>query len=37
VEPYVGTLQTIVIAAVVLAVGYFIISRLVRARRAPAG
>ena len=37
VEPYVGTLQTIVIAAVVLAVGYFIVSRLVRARRAPAG
>lgn len=33
VEPYVGTLQAVVIAAVVLAVGYFLISRLVRSRR----
>lgn len=37
VEPYVGKLQTAVIAAVILAVGYFVISRLVRSRRAPAG
>jgi membrane protein DedA with SNARE-associated domain len=35
VEPYAGTFQTAVIAAVVLGVGYFVVSRLVRARRAP--
>jgi membrane protein DedA with SNARE-associated domain len=35
VELYVGTFQTAVVAAVVLALGYFLISRLIRARRAP--
>nr|CAA9309196.1 MAG: FIG00816757: hypothetical protein [uncultured Nocardioidaceae bacterium] len=35
VEPYAGTFQLVVIAAVVLAVGYFVVSRVVRARRAP--
>jgi membrane protein DedA with SNARE-associated domain len=34
VEPYVATVQSVVIAAVVLAAGYFVVSRVVRARRA---
>jgi membrane protein DedA with SNARE-associated domain len=36
VEQYVGTFQSVVIAAVVLATGYFVVSRVVRARRASA-
>ena len=34
VEPYVATVQSVVIAAVVLAAVYFVVSRVVRARRA---
>jgi membrane protein DedA with SNARE-associated domain len=34
VEPYAGTLQNVVIGAVLLAVAYFVTSRFVRARRA---
>jgi len=33
VEPYAGTLQVVVIGAVLLAVGYYVVSRLVRAKR----
>ncbi|MGN9766534.1 DedA family protein [Micromonospora sp. SD12] len=33
VEPYVGTFQNVVIVACALAVGYFVVSRLVRTRR----
>jgi len=37
VEPYVGTFQAVVIIAVVVALAYFVTSRLVRARKASRG